>query len=306
MLWSVFCDVSWFNIQEQAITEVQRSEEAPLKNNSRIPVRITSRNRMISVNGSVNHTVLSNVKRQSKTYGISSIISANVRSIAKKLDELHQLALYNNVGMICITETWLTSNIPDSSVSIPGFNLFRKDRVATFGGGVCVYLDQRIPCKILHSCDDNHVESLWLSLRPFSLPREITSIILGVIYHSTRNNNAENVILKDHIQGNLDKLLADQPNALVVITGDFNPNVTGLCQKDITHPNNLTQLVSFNTRDANDTAILDWFLTNKPKTFSISRLPKVGSSDHYAILAKPTTSRPKKATINKIKVSLYP
>ena len=115
------------NVQEQAITEVQRSEEAPLKNNSRIPVRITPRNRMISVNGSVNHTVLSNVKRQSKSYGIPSIILANVRSIAKKLDELHQLALYNNVGMICITETWLTSNIPDSSVSIPGFNLFRKD-----------------------------------------------------------------------------------------------------------------------------------------------------------------------------------
>ena len=93
-----------------------------------------------------------------------------------------------------------------------------------------------------------------------------------------------------------------QSNALVVITGDFNPNATGLCQKDITHSNNLTDLVSLNTRDANDTAILDWFLTNKPKTFSISRLPKVGSSDHHAILAKPTISRPKKASINKIKV----
>ena len=237
---------------------------------------------MISGNGSVNHTVLSNVKRQSKTYGIPSIIPANVRSIAKKLDELHQLALYNNVGMICITETWLTSNIPDSSVSIPGFNLFRKDRVATFGGGVCVYLDQRIPCKILHSCDDNHVvESLGLSLRPFSLPREITSIILGVIYHSTRNNNAENVILKDHIQGNLDKLLADQPNALVVITGDFNLNATGLCQKDITHSNNRTQLVFFHSRDANDTAMLDWFLTTKQRHSVSLDFPKW---DHLTIM----------------------
>ena len=71
-----------------------------------------------------------------------------------------------------------------------------------------------------------------------------------------------------------------QSNALVVITGDFNPNATGLCQKDITHSNNLTDLVSLNTRDANDTAILDWFLTNQRPSVSLD-FPKW---DHLTIM----------------------
>ncbi|KXJ07090.1 hypothetical protein AC249_AIPGENE28138 [Exaiptasia diaphana] len=82
------------------------------------------------------------------------------------------------------------------------------------------------------------------------------------------------------------------------LIGDFNPNATGLCPKDITQTNTLKQLVNFKTRD---TGTLDWFLTNRPTLFSLSQLPKIGSSDHYTILAKPTTLRPTKSTIIKFK-----
>ena len=40
-----------------------------------------------------------------------------------------------------------------------------------------------------------------------------------------------------------------QPNALVVIGGDFNPLSTGLKPKDLTQSNNLKQIVKFKTRD---------------------------------------------------------
>ena len=79
-------------------------------------------------------------------------------------------------------------------------------------------------------------------MRPHSLPRQITSIVLGVIYHSTSNREAENVTLQQHIQRNLDMLLSDQPNALVIITGDFNHHTTGLKSKDISKANHLKQL----------------------------------------------------------------
>jgi hypothetical protein len=61
-------------------------------------------------------------------------------------------------------------------------NLFRQDRAHTTGGGVCVYLDDKIPCKLLNSCVEDDVESIWLSMRPYRLPRQITSIILSVIW----------------------------------------------------------------------------------------------------------------------------
>ena len=98
-----------------------------------------------------------------KSYGLPTILSANVRSLTKKVDEIQQIAELNSVGVICITESWLSSNIPNSSISIPGY-VFRKDRTATCGGGVCLYLDQRIPCNHLISYDQDDVESLWISI----------------------------------------------------------------------------------------------------------------------------------------------
>ena len=238
---------------------------------------------------SVNFVVLRSVKklRQPKVYGIPTILSTNVRSLPKKVEEIQQIAELNSAGAICITESWLSTDIPDSCIAIPGFNLFRKDRIYATGGGVCIYLDQKIPCELLQSCDQEEVESLWISIRPHSLPRQITSIVLGIIYHSTSNREPENVILRDHIQKNLDVLLLKQPNALVVLTGDFNPTSTGFQAQYIARVNPLKQLVSFKTRD---TGTLDWFFTNRSKLFTLSQLPKVGFSDHSTILAKPVSA----------------
>ena len=85
--------------------------------------------------------------------------------------------------------------------------------------------------------------------------------------------------------------MAKQPNALALITGDFNPTSTGLKSKDLTKANHLKQLVIFKTRDS---GILDWFLTNRLKLFELSQLPKIALSDHYTILAKPILGHEKK------------
>ncbi len=111
-----------------------------------------------------------------------------------KVDEIQRITELNSAGIICITETWLSANIPDANVSIPGYNLFRQDRVHTTGGGVCVYLDDKIPCKLINSSVEEKVESIWLSIRPYRLPRQITSIILSVIYHPPNSQRKENII----------------------------------------------------------------------------------------------------------------
>lgn len=205
-----------------------------------------------------NHSVLKRLPYQ-KSYNIPTALSMNIRAIANKVDELQQIALFNNASAI-----WLSPRVPDSAVSIPGFNLFRKDRAATTGGGVCVYLDSTIPCRRLEQRDQEYVESIWISMTPHNLPRNISSIVLCVIYHSTSNHEPENVVLREHINRNLDVILSKQPNSLVIITGDFNPTSTGLKLKDLTQPNHLKQQVFFTTRDS---GILDWFLTNRPKPF---------------------------------------
>ena len=113
---------------------------------------------------------------------------------------------------------------------MPGYNVFRKDRTHAARGGVCMYIHESIPCKQFVDCIEEPVEALWMLLRPQKLPRNVTYIIAVVVYHTTSNREPENLKLKDHIQRNLDNLLRKYPNALIVITGDFNPNSTELKQ----------------------------------------------------------------------------
>ena len=58
----------------------------------------------------VNFGVLSTLPKHKdpKSYDIPTILSANVRSLTKKVDEIQQIAELNSVGVICITESWLS------------------------------------------------------------------------------------------------------------------------------------------------------------------------------------------------------
>ena len=110
------------------------------------------------------------------------IILANVRSLKPKKDELQVVADLNNAGVVCITETWLGPSIPDESVSLGAFCLFRRDRLSSSGsGGVAVYVSLRTSCHSISEYEIPEVESLWLTIRPYRLPRSVS------IIHTTGN-----------------------------------------------------------------------------------------------------------------------
>ena len=65
---------------------------------------------------------------------------------------------------------------------------------------MCAYVDSTFPCPRLIEHEDQDIESLWINIRPFKLPRCVSAILLGVIYHSTSCAADDNVALIDHIQ----------------------------------------------------------------------------------------------------------
>ena len=84
-----------------------------------------------SLNPEFNDQSMTNQINQHSIPHIPTVLSANVRAIATKVDEIQQVAELNSVDIICITETWLSPSIPDFNVSIPGYNLFCHDRAQT-------------------------------------------------------------------------------------------------------------------------------------------------------------------------------
>ncbi len=114
------------------------------------------------------------------------MLLTNANHLRNKLDELYILLSHSIIDIVCLTETWLTADIPDCLCNLPNFILFRRDRAVRLGGGVCCYVrtnnNPRLlepPVVNLHS-----FEVLWMVLRPKVLPRPISIVIVLVVLYS--------------------------------------------------------------------------------------------------------------------------
>ena len=62
---------------------------------------------------------------------LPSITMGNVCCLTNKFEELESLVryqkLYRESSIVCLTETWLTENTPDSLISFTGFKTIRAD-----------------------------------------------------------------------------------------------------------------------------------------------------------------------------------
>ena len=67
------------------------------------------------------------------------ILLWNSRSLATNVVEFNQLLYNTKPSIVCVTETWfkITSNF-----NFKGYNLFRKDRFGSRGGGVAILVRQ--------------------------------------------------------------------------------------------------------------------------------------------------------------------
>ena len=68
----------------------------------------------------------------------------------------------------------MNSNIESCIVGIDGFIVEKKDRTFASGRGVCCYIGQDTPYKVLNDLNNPDIESVWIILRP-----EYIGIILG-------------------------------------------------------------------------------------------------------------------------------
>ena len=61
-----------------------------------------------------------------------------------KRDDLHMLTANDDYHFVFITESWLHDYIPNSLVfDCNKYNVYRRDRVSSRGGGVCILINKR-------------------------------------------------------------------------------------------------------------------------------------------------------------------
>lgn len=112
-----------------------------------------------------------------------SVLLSNVMSLTPKIDEVRIVLNDLNIDLGCIVESWLQEHIHDNIVAISGYNLVRRDRIGGQHGGICIYVRKSITYTVLENLSNLDFEVIWLLLKPSRLPRGITNIIVGIVYH---------------------------------------------------------------------------------------------------------------------------
>ena len=128
----------------------------------------------------------------------------------------------------------------------------RKDRSYGRGGGVACYVRNDIDYLSLNNLEVDHLEVIWLKLRPKRLPRRIPCILLACIYYT---ENTDYITIRDHMLTSIDSVIREHPDCGLVITGDFNQMSDNFLK---THYR-LVQVVDIPTRG---NAILDKLWSN--------------------------------------------
>ncbi|KAF4514234.1 UNVERIFIED_CONTAM: hypothetical protein B566_EDAN019511 [Ephemera danica] len=210
-----------------------------------------------------------------------------------KINELSAICTETTPLIVGITETWLSTDIRDSEVHLPGLSIYRKDRTdGRAGGGVAVYLPEDLTVTILDSAPWSALpDSLWCSFRNDST----TTTLLGIVYRPPNPSAEADEVLLSALNA-----LTNTRNSNILILGDFN-----LPQLDFTLMNvqgsensfasrflkaivdaGLTEHVQDDTRISHSlsTSRLDLIFTNEPLMISnTSCHAPLGLSDHCLI-----------------------
>ena len=67
----------------------------------------------------------------------------NINGLLTHIEELNIIMCKQPVDILAINETKLDATIPDSLITIPGYDIIRNDRNKS-GGGVCFYVRSSI------------------------------------------------------------------------------------------------------------------------------------------------------------------
>ncbi len=214
-----------------------------------------------------------------------------VNDTGPRLHHIEQeLTIDNHYDIIAMSETHLSTQISNTEISLPNYQLFRKDR-NRHGGGVCIYVNDFIAASHLSHLNHDSIEIIWLKL---TINRNI--IYFGTCYRPPGQTNQEKETFLEILESQLEDILSlcRNPYHTVLLTGDFNDRTTdwhsphtdselGPDLYNLINSFHLSQLITEPTRNSN---LLDLIFTNNPRLITNSGvLDPIHDLDHCPIFA---------------------
>ena len=149
-----------------------------------------------------------------------SIYVINATSIAKPhaVNHLHADLITYDIGIAIITESWLKSHHTDGQFALPGYTLFRRDRLKRRGGGLAIYVKNGLDASIVDFIKpiDLNIELFWVRV---SVSGRV--FVIGAVYHPPKPIYQESELLSA-IEDSLEQFSSMPDVTFVTLAGDFN------------------------------------------------------------------------------------
>jgi len=151
----------------------------------------------------------------------------NARSIYasrchNKLDELAIVASVHDFDILCVTESWLSSNVDNSCVPLSGYSEpFRLDR-NSHGGGVMAYVKSGLFCNRRRDLEKSGVEIVWLDFKLNHRNR----LLIAVCYQPPNIAAADRFLFRMCSSNVINDSLSDASTTILFV-GDFDDHSMG-------------------------------------------------------------------------------
>ena len=191
-----------------------------------------------------------------------------------------------SIDLICIDETKLTCDFPDSLFYIEGFQYppYRRDRSSNLncrGGGKIVFIKNGMITKRLNSFETPHAETICIELN--------ISGRRWFIVFAYRPESIDRELFFEEIALCLGK--ATKKYDYIILAGDLNVDmdIPSTDRKsflnDLCHTFDLTNLINKKTcTKTSEGSSLDVFLTNHPRCFQHTSVIETSLSDHHKLI----------------------
>lgn len=189
-----------------------------------------------------------------------------------------------NVDVAAVTETWLNKSTASTDLNVPGYKLYRNDRLRRKGGGVCIYVRDCLVANVISLPSVNDDSYRMHELLYLQIYKQSDSYLFMLVYHPPKPKYKPNT-LQDRLINDVEFLTDTYPTAIVYLTGDFNRLNTSLLLSET----GLQQVVTDPTRGPNT---LDLFITNRPDEVHCCVAKSCLQTDHRGLFVNCITPTP--------------
>ena len=227
---------------------------------------IMAKGRRVDWSNLINIPLVNTTNKASKSMGfaVPKCLFTNICGLSKTKNRVRApVALEadlrsQDIDVCVVSETHLSTNMPDAVVNIPNYNVFRRDRGwadldKRKKGGVAVYV--RDSLKVLDVYRSNLYEFIALTVL---LPSDHIMLICGL--YNPPKHSYQDIDLMNYMISFVDFVLNKHPEAAIVCGGDVNR----LDMQEFKALSGWDFMVDFPTRG---TACLDNCLTNRADLF---------------------------------------